>query len=389
MWLFRLLCISIIAAGLPTGAQSVETCRRAESIANLRDGDHKYARDYICGKSYNCERISAAFLTYAVASAAAYRNPQLSTPLQDTTTTESASKYDRIMRLEHLDSRWKLIHAFDDNKHSGLVFHVYARATPETKHVDLLFAFRGTEYKAGSKDEWDSADRWANFSWFTSAWPWGDQYRIARREVKEILDGARTRYTNQSISYTATGHSLGGGLAQHIADHFPCFSAVVFNPSPVTRTFSNLPWSHNPHVVIIREKGDSVSTPTVWASSSSDAIQIYGLEVKREGENQHEIDVFANSMARIATCCVQRDRLRATDPKLADCQAWRRPFRGVDTKVSIEQAVSFFCSRNQVLKANDKAVTTGFDYPIYSGARLNSPCDFSSENGNHECLRRN
>jgi dienelactone hydrolase len=387
MWLFRLVCVSIIVAGLPAAAQSVEKCRRAEAIVNLRDADHKYTRDYICGKSYNCERISAAFLTYAVASAAAYRDLKLNASLHDVAATESVSKYDRIMRLEHLDSRWKLIHVFDDNKYSGLVFHVYERITSESKRVDLLFAFRGTEYKSGSKDAWDSSDRWANFSWVTSLWPWGDQYRIARQKVSEVLNGVRSKHSSQSISITATGHSLGGGLAQHVADHFPCFSAVAFNPSPVTRTLLNLPWSHNPHVVIIREKGDLVSTPTVLASSSSDGMQIYGLEVKREDENQHEIDVFANSMARIATCCIQRDRLRTVDPNLADCQAWRRSYRGADTKVAIEQATSFFCSHNQALKANDKGAATGFNYPIYDGARLNSPCDFSSRAGKHECLR--
>src|SRR5262249_23814172 len=60
-----------------------------------------------------------------------------------------------------------------------------------------------------------------------------DHYNDARRAFEQIRADALKQANGRPVTFVLTGHSLGGGLAMHIAFGFPCVSAVVFNASPV------------------------------------------------------------------------------------------------------------------------------------------------------------
>jgi hypothetical protein len=114
----------------------------------------------------------------------------------------------------------------------------------------IAVVFRGTE-----------AERWgdwrANFRWFLRFIPWfRDQYMVVSEKVgAAVLDKIRREIERGNAKYrevkiVSTGHSLGGGLAQHLAYSFPDMksadgssmprvSAVFgFDPSPVTGWYS-------------------------------------------------------------------------------------------------------------------------------------------------------
>lgn len=131
-----------------------------------------------------------------------------------------------------------------DNLDNGLRYDVYYRDA-SSKQLDLMIAFRGTV----------GAQGWiANFSWITQ-WFHRGQYEQAQEEFPEIVQLAQSELAKgRAIAITTTGHSLGGGLARHVAMHYQCTSAVVFNASFVTNTL-NAEFTP-PIQVFVYEKGD-------------------------------------------------------------------------------------------------------------------------------------
>ena len=114
----------------------------------------------------------------------------------------------------------------------------------------VAVVFRGTE-----------AERWgdwlANLRWFLRFIPWfRDQYMVVSEKVgaavlakiKVELERGNAKYRDAQI--VSTGHSLGGGLAQHLAYSFPeirgadgklmprVSKVYGFDPSPVTGWYS-------------------------------------------------------------------------------------------------------------------------------------------------------
>ena len=113
--------------------------------------------------------------------------------------------------------------------------------------------FRGTEFF--SWRDWMSNFRW--FSWLLRFLPaYSDQYTVVAKDTgKEVLENLRTRIENRRDRYKdvhiiTTGHSLGGGLAQHLAYSLPeiqspdgtllprVSNVYAFDPSPVTGWYS-------------------------------------------------------------------------------------------------------------------------------------------------------
>lgn len=152
----------------------------------------------------------------------------------------------------------------------GLFLLVLERETPPR---EIVVVFEGTNFS-------EIPDWRANLRWFLRFIPgYEDHYTLTAREVgKEFFQRIRSdasRYKvsgsdpvlrhpdGQPIRIVSTGHSLGGGLAQHFAYTFqqepktatgPRVSEVyAFDPSPVTGWFSaeDPPRTHNASGLVI------------------------------------------------------------------------------------------------------------------------------------------
>lgn len=106
----------------------------------------------------------------------------------------------------------------------GLFFRVW-ELDADTRHV--VIAFRGTW---GVKDWF-----YGNLHWLTRFLPMEDQYSRARIAAQRVIDRFPDEGKKVTRFYT-TGHSLGGGLAQHILYSYPhkVVQAFAFDPSSVT-----------------------------------------------------------------------------------------------------------------------------------------------------------
>jgi pimeloyl-ACP methyl ester carboxylesterase len=115
----------------------------------------------------------------------------------------------------------------EDNE--GLMLQVWDRKVGRQTYV--VIAFRGT---TGGGD-WVYGNLW----WFTRWFYKDNQLTRARAHAERIMQ----HYENQASAsgdnrprFVATGHSLGGTLAQHVLYSFPdrVAQAIVFDPSSVT-----------------------------------------------------------------------------------------------------------------------------------------------------------
>lgn len=91
----------------------------------------------------------------------------------------------------------------------------------------LVIAFRGSGKRLG--------DWFSNFRWVTRIIPGvQDHYDVVHDNIHSILERALSS-CGQVDNIVTTGHSLGGGLAQHAAYSSPKIDAAyAFNPTPVT-----------------------------------------------------------------------------------------------------------------------------------------------------------
>lgn len=88
---------------------------------------------------------------------------------------------------------------------------------------EAVIAYRGTIFN--SVDDWI-----ANFRWFHRNTPLFDYYDQARTQIGAVVRVAESRGCAGRI--VAVGHSLGGGLAQHVAYSHPKIRVVyAFDPS--------------------------------------------------------------------------------------------------------------------------------------------------------------
>lgn len=119
-----------------------------------------------------------------------------------------------------------------------LTFVAFRRVDPTTpSRADIVFAFRGTIFRYAS--DWR-----ANLRWLTRFFPGTDQYEVLYSRAPEMIDRAMAavRQAHPGVNewrVYATGHSLGGGLAQLFgyADR-RVHAVVTFDPSPVTGYFN-------------------------------------------------------------------------------------------------------------------------------------------------------
>ena len=110
---------------------------------------------------------------------------------------------------------------------NGFQASTYIKTGPdEGSRKEIIIAFRGS-------------DQWRDWIWqnFGLALP---QHKSAREYVQRV----RAHPATQGLPLIATGYSLGGGLASHVAQH-PETKALIdqawlFNPSPRNNTFTEL-----------------------------------------------------------------------------------------------------------------------------------------------------
>ena len=141
----------------------------------------------------------------------------------------------------------------------GLEYHVWRRRDCGTAVV----AFRGTDFN-------EIGDWLTNFRWFLGRrfFDFYDQTQVAVPDIIKALyaEGCRPR------TIVATGHSLGGGLAQHAAYADKRIGYVyAFDPSPVT-AFFGIPFpersaaTEDLGIDRVYESGEILSLPRYLAS---------------------------------------------------------------------------------------------------------------------------
>lgn len=181
-------------------------------------------------------------------------------------------------------------------------FHGQFFTKEAPNQVFVMVVFRGTDGVLSV------SDNISNATWFTQMLnPW-DQYRTARRIVSDQIAELRKRYPGKRLSFLAVGHSLGGGLARHVATAFPCFAAIAFNSSFASNNF-RLKSAYEPQIVDIFEEDDPLSrvslqlTPAFFFSLKPEH-QWYRVRNVASQDGQHGIFRAAAAMARIPADCI-------------------------------------------------------------------------------------
>lgn len=207
----------------------------------------------------------------------------------------------------------------------GLYFEVWQSTNAPQR---VVVAFRGTDFT--SLKDWK-----ANLRWFMRLVPFiEDQYTIVSRRLsvefrKELERRIGSGETERDAVVTATGHSLGGGLAQHFAysyrvpgdpgvaadGSFPrIMTMTVFDPSPVTG-WSSLPWrtrKRNAEGLTIErvfEHGEvlgyvRLATSLAWPPSERDpAIREirFNFDPSVNGIENHSMDILAAGLRNVAS----------------------------------------------------------------------------------------
>ena len=127
----------------------------------------------------------------------------------------------------------------------------------------------------------------------------------------ESFNEHRSHYTALNYDkFSVTGHSLGGGVALHIA-HKTGVPATVFNPSlPITRT---LDFIHVPTSRIIRTNYDIVSRGRT-AITGGERLTVPVIDGKRDPLSAHKLDHFIDNVPTNTTTTTF-DKLSALSDK--------------------------------------------------------------------------
>jgi hypothetical protein len=127
---------------------------------------------------------------------------------------------------------WNRIRRYESGKGFG------ADIWENEEKTDVVIAFRGTNFLQPS--DWI----FGNFNVF-----WKGQYK----ESEEIVEKISSEFRGKKI--TATGHSLGGGLALHSSLYLGGVDAVVINASP--RIFKSVEYENNKNYrLVLSENGE-------------------------------------------------------------------------------------------------------------------------------------
>jgi hypothetical protein len=235
-------------------------------------------------KTYNPEVGSNTYLLFALASLEAYGYDE--------------EKYrDILFRVSQYDKPdiWEKKTSVEAV--TGLHADVYYHTT--NGFLDVLVAFRGT--RGASIRDW-----YSNFSPITRWLPFANAYDSAREQMPAVITRAKADAGVRTVRFVATGHSLGGGISQYIANSFACFSAVTFDTSCVVG--SSKSGIYPPaKIVNIYETGDELTRFCKFAAGvgESEDYRQFNVNVIENGLH-HRMLAFVVGTSRMVTECQQR-----------------------------------------------------------------------------------
>ncbi len=222
------------------------------------------------------------------------------------------------LTLDKHSPEWRQVGTWD---RAGLAFRVYHRE--EADRLTVLTVLRGTE-------NLDVADWIANASWLLAWLPIETQYDEARLVFQATRKQAYEAAKGRKVGFITAGHSLGGGLAKHIALSYPCVSAAVFNSSIVSNRFRLAEPFDNAVIVHTFEDMDELTRlqRMFFVDPETETYRHYKQDaVNDRAEFQHSMTGLTVGMARQVLQCQAR---RAECPVPANdtrarqlyCQSW-------------------------------------------------------------------
>ncbi len=218
------------------------------------------------------------------------------------------------LEISGLETAWQKRDSYSTIGGLRLDVYMLEVSSARFKHA---FVFRGTD---GADD---IPDMISNLSWFTQLFnPW-DQYRSARNYVNEYISALPK---SAKHSFVAVGHSLGGGIARHVATAFPCTNSVAFNASFVTnefilrrvfrnsemRLFEEGEWlSAIENSVFGQPRVSDVTTTREWSRQNL-TLPVSNLDKDPLSERlrQHKIMFLVAGLGRMSVCCHQAAKWR-------------------------------------------------------------------------------
>ncbi|MBO9549312.1 hypothetical protein [Pseudomonas sp.] len=237
-----------IAAGLffftACSSFAIEPCEDYSVLGLRTPGTVRLRTEHYRAVIADPALAAARVLPYALMSAYAYRVPagcpdDRGNPVR--VTDEDARNINRHLLETTSGSQWKerldlSIHSrtgpvsFGCEDDTGLMYYVWERHVGN--QMIVVVAFRGT---SGGKNDWLYGNMW----WFTRVLPTANQYEMARVHMRQILSHYDAQAMEKGMKpprFITTGHSLGGGIAQHMLYAFPdrIEQVIAFDPSPVT-----------------------------------------------------------------------------------------------------------------------------------------------------------
>jgi hypothetical protein len=316
------------------------------------------------------EEVAAVFAPYAVAAVGAYYSEA-----EKAATSGPRGPRARMFQLESFDSEYQT-KGYIDEAESGLGMRVHHKRKDDM--LTVVVAFRGTDRAT------NAADMLSNLSWFTRWFRATDQYKRALIQFDRIRREAEATPGVRRVAYITTGHSLGGGLARHVARANSCTAAVAFDSSFVTNE-AFLAKVHDSQMVMVHEQGDwfgrfaSIGEwfapywDRITGTAQSGVYRRYGLELIKDSADQHRIEPFAVNMSRLQICCAQREHWagQITDAKV---RKENRCSSRVQNSEALAEARRFYCDKYRRLRLGPGQAFPDGDICDFTSARRGEKC---------------
>lgn len=272
--------VVLFGAGYVAAEMRPKVARASLAIASDEAQRCEAPKLQIYPKNQYQRRVAANdYLAYAVASLNAYPDGE-----------------PKGFSLDKHSPEWKRVGTWDNN---DLGFRVYHRDEPG--RLTVLTVMRGTNGL-----EW--ADWAANLSWLLAWAPFETKYDEARLVFQATRKQAYESANGRKVSFIIAGHSLGGGLARHLAAAYPCAAAAVFNSSIVENRY-RLAEPYDPLIVHTFEDLDQLTRlqRLFFVDKETDTYKHYRQDaVSNRQEFQHSMTGLAVGMARQVLACQER-----------------------------------------------------------------------------------